>query len=269
MKPIRSPYLSLNFYYPDRPEYIAFAQIIRALHELGAEFLGEGIVYKRKGIRDTPFTYADDYTPLTPEQDYGRERIQFKLEDLDTMNADPDLLLSWVFFGNAVGSQPATKEELVYGDVLSPQAAQHDRHPLMINAAGSMFYFDYDKSRRAGKLAYKRLVEIVKLTQPAIAAITIEEELRCPTDLKLNLQNRAYYAFSNFYISQQFVGESKFNQISTLFQGAYHEEINDGVYISTYDMVNPKRKKFKSDEPLIKLNEKVGKIIGAAAKRLK
>jgi hypothetical protein len=245
MKPIRSPYLSLNFYYPDRPEYIAFAQIIRALHELGAEFLGEGIVYKRKGIRDTPFTY------------------------LDTMNADPDLLLSWVFFGNAVGSQPATKEELVYGDVLSPQAAQHDRHPLMINAAGSMFYFDYDKSRRAGKLAYKRLVEIVKLTQPAIAAITIEEELRCPTDLKLNLQNRAYYAFSNFYISQQFVGESKFNQISTLFQGAYHEEINDGVYISTYDMVNPKRKKFKSDEPLIKLNEKVGKIIGAAAKRLK
>jgi hypothetical protein len=230
-----APFLGLNFYFADNEETDAVLRLVAALVGLGASFTGEGYAHLGSGIQDTPF--ADITDPLL-------ERVAVTgLPDVKRHIVDRDTRLVQVRMVHATGIAEKDVSEIVTYLSIPSKVVYIDQHPVSIWTDGDAFSgprtFSREQAslaRKIGRQAYRRFLALVERLQPAYGAITVEWELECPSALR---QDSRSYAFSDFYVSQRFVGMAGIDRLKTLFANAYVEPVGDGVYISSYQYFNP------------------------------
>ena len=228
-KRIWTPACLLSFYYHQIPEQEAFYKIIKTLGEVGATWLGHGSITQGKGIRDKPFSTERSITNI--------RRVDFELKDIDKFLNDPNIRLITVYFENAIGTKPKTEEYVTYGDI-SEEAMLVDQHPIEIWGDCTILYAGEDwKFRRANRTSESRFLDIIKATNPAYATFTVEEQLKCPTDLRTDTR---HYLFWKFFVNGDFVGVNNLNKIGDLYQSSEIIEVNNGLYIN-YQNTNPPR----------------------------
>lgn len=250
------PLLELNFYFGSLPEQDALARVIRALDAAGARFAGEGLAHFG----------PDAHEPFSFSHEWPRQRVQFDLEDLDLVMADPDLRLVGVYMFDAGGmGQPNIAEFVGYMGI-SRQAARADRHPIGIDTNGVPFsptpdQFDPVEAVQVGQRAYRRFLAVVKATRPAYAAILPAHVLQCPTDLRLG---PTPYNFLDFYVGGNYLGARNVATIRQLYQGAHIETADSGAYVSCSPYFNPTRT-YLPDDP--ERQAGVARLIGYASEQ--
>ncbi len=248
--------MELNFYHGNLLEREAFSNLVAALLRLGAQFSGIGGIQTGVGIRDAPFSNVHEDNP-------GQSVRIGSLESLARYLQAPDVRLTHVRMRGASGISRKLDEYVIYTSI-SPEAAAVDRHPIAIWTEGWMFTkpldSEYEKTTRtAGRRAYRRLLELIDIVRPSYAALTVENALECPTDLRRDPRT---YAFTDFYISRSYIGADNLRGIVRLFEEAYTEPTADGVYISCYQAFNPEGRKVDSAAASYKSTE-VARLIAS------
>jgi hypothetical protein len=224
--------LELDFYFPDRSEKQAFEQVIQALIGQGAKFVGTG--------RAHTGDYAEE--PFGFLTDLPSEEVQVDSNNFDALMKTSSFRLFKVDMLNAVGSAgPDLKETVAY--VGLPKS--DDKHPIGIYTDGEPFsypreYINVPKAKNAGLKIYERFITLARLTKPAYGAVLVEDYLDNPTTLRASLErNTTDTFFMDFYLNRSFIGEDNLVRICELYQGAYFEELDNGIYISCYEYFNP------------------------------
>ncbi|MEM6283046.1 MAG: hypothetical protein AAF787_12690, partial [Chloroflexota bacterium] len=146
---------------------------------------------------------------------------------------------------HAVGTVTDTQEILTFGTI-SAAAKEHDHRSIALYADGTAFLpeevmdkTDKERARRAAKTVYRTFKDIVQQTNPAYAAMFIEDYLPCPYDLA----HGVYSSLSDFFLSSSVFSQEQIEAAKTTFVGAYIEDVGNGVFISTYKYFNPALKK--------------------------
>jgi len=227
------PLLGCSFYFPDISDADALALLIEGLVRLEARFTGEALALRAQGARSKLFASPTDLL----SDDNGVGRITLDLPRLRHYLTDPDVLLLRIGVTGAIGLAP--HEVATYSFIL-PESVGVDTHPLVIWSEGEAFSGPDRRvtkaTRRAGRKVYDRFLALVKILSPAYAAITVEYSLECPTDLRYDSRS---YAFRDFFVSGEFIGQSNLRQIREMFEDAYVEVVNSGLYISSFSAFNP------------------------------
>jgi hypothetical protein len=231
---IEGPFIELGFYFSSKRDLELFHQFVLLLLEKGAKLSGIGYIHRGKGIRDIPFASIHDH-------DLEEVSI-FDKADLDRYYHDRDIRLVEVDLHQALGLQmDAFEIATLVGN--SQEASVRDSHPIVLWADGSTFSIPdravngaREERTRQGKIIYEYFRSIVDDLRPSYAAITSEEALECPTDLR---KDHKSLAFKDFYISVDYIGENNLRLIREEFSQAYIEPMADGIYISTYKYMNP------------------------------
>jgi hypothetical protein len=248
------PLLELNFYYGMLPEDTALVRVIRALARLGARLAGGGLAH----------TGPDAYEPFSFPHEWPRERILLDLDDLEAIQAAPDIRLVGVYMLDAGGlAQPGVADYVGLMGI-SREAAGIDHHPVGIDTDGTPFAAlteesDRAEARQLGLQAYRRFRAVVEATCPAYAALLPGHILQCPTDLQLQ---PSPHNFHDFYVSGPYVGAHNLAAIEDLYAGAYVEPVGDGLYISCHPCFNPRRVELPPDPAR---GAAVARVIGYAA----
>jgi hypothetical protein len=248
-----APYLALNFHYGQEPEQAAFVRVIRALIDLGAALTGEALAHIGTDARE-PFGFPHEWP---------RERIPVEPGNLDRLMRDPEMRPVSVYMFDAGGlGQPQVAEHVGYVGI-SRAAASVDWHPIGIDTDGAPFApgAHPDLARHAGKKIYRRFKALIEGTEPAYAAIPASSGLKCPTDLRLSTNHRG---FRDFFVSALYVGAPQMRVIRDLYDGAYMEELADGLYISCCEFFNPARTALPDDPAR---HAEVARIIAFAAEQ--
>jgi len=243
MKQLNPPILGLNFYFPNLLEADAFMHLAITLLNLGATFTGDASVHHEANIRSKSFASITD-NPLP-------EDIKLDTSNLRQILLEPNHRVIQIKMRNASGIQTETDEVITYLSI-SPSASQRDRHPLAIWTEGWLFEGSSSRknsgqSQKEGRKLYNRFCTLIKELRPAYAAITIEISLECPTDLRYDPRS---YAFLNFFVNEDFLGKSNLSRIEGLFQNAYIEQVDGGLYISCSKEFNPRGIQLNSEEAL-------------------
>jgi len=111
----------------------------------------------------------------------------------------------------------------------------------------------------AGQRVMRFFLEIVKRTLPDYAAITIENGLPCPEELRMTMKRAG--AFHDFYLSRSYMGEHNIQLVKDMFDGAYIADLEMGTYISCSGTFNPKRIWLSRDKKSPGKASRVGRII--------
>ncbi len=260
MRKLTAPYMELQFYFDKKSEQTALRDLIMTLLGLGAAFTGDGYVHRGKEIQSKPFAYITDLV---------RERVDIRSTDeFEYWLVNPDARLISVLMSNASGTTTDIAEVVSFISI-SEAASQVDRHPLSIWTDGDLFVgseekYEQDARKRmkVGLKAYKRFLEIVARLDPAYAAVTVEYSMECPTDLRRDPRSLAF----NFYVSRAYVGESGFARIQNLYADAYTELVGGGLYLSTYESLNPDRRSLPREQAeelereVVKILLEMGKV---------
>ncbi|MDJ1499398.1 hypothetical protein [Xanthocytophaga agilis] len=254
MKKPTGPYLEQNFYYSNLSHTEAFRRLVSTVIQLGANFGGIGEAHLAPGIRDQLFAGIHDQVLTTIAiQDYTT---------FETYLNSPDVLLIQLLLTEAKRHSFKQKShDLITCLSVSEQSIPHYSHPVAIWSEDLIFdpgRLAPSEKRKEGLAIYERFKEIIELSSPDYAAITTEYSLENPGMLK---DGRESYAFTNFYIRTNFLGEITLQKIKDLYKDAYSESVHDGLYISTTCWLNPEQKEIDSDEAS-QLSVKVGKYIG-------
>jgi len=246
MRKPKPPFLEFNFFFSDENEENSFLKLLTTLMELGTELVGTARVHQVDNVKYRKFAGISD-KPL--------KTIAFNsLADVEQIVHREDIRLIQLDLLNATTVAKDIIEILTYVSI-SKKASEIDNHPLAIwtegiwtewaNYNGNLRKNYEEQARISGKKAYKRFLHLVKQLRPAYAAITVEWPLECPTDLRLDPRS---LAFTNFFISSDYVGVSNLNSIRDLFTKAYIEPIANGLYISCWEFLNPDQKNDNSEK---------------------
>ena len=261
MRHLGAPFLEIGFYFGKSSETDAFTRLVKALTDLGAWFTDDGYAHLGLGVRDASFSSITERAP--------RPVAVKSLGDIERYFADPDTRLIQVYMSGVTGTVHHVAEIVTYLSV-SPEAAQMDRHPLAIWTEGWMFsgppHFLRRHAKQAKKVGgqiYQRFKTLVETLQPSYGAITIEEALECPADLRHDPRS---YAFQDFFVKRTFLGAPNCEHLRDLFADAYIEPVDDGLYISSHGDFNPKDKSLDTNRALEQSVE-VAKMIGSAGKQ--
>lgn len=232
MKRLTPPFLELGFYFANIPEADAFAHLVTALIGNGAKLTGEASARRGAGVKDMSFASIND-SPLP-------EPLTADVSTIMRYLTDPDVRIIEVYMGGAIGITVNTAEILTYLSI-SPEAVRTDKHPIAILTEGELFSgtlrHEFSQSaRKAGMQVYHSFCALIEALQPAYAAITVENPLECPTDLRRDPRS---LAFCDFFVSRAYIGALKLRIIQTFFQGAFIESMGDGIYISCTEEFNP------------------------------
>lgn len=232
MKRPAPPFLELGFYFANIPEADAFTHLVTALIGNGAKLTGEASVRRGVGVKDMAFSSITD-SPLP-------EPLTTDVSTIMQSLTDPDVRIIEVYMDGAIGLTLNTAEILTYLSI-SPEAVRTDKHPLAILTEGEVFSGTLrqefpQRARKAGKQVYHRFCALIEALQPAYAAITVENTLECPTDLRRDPRS---LSFCDFFVSRAYIGASKLRTIQTFFSGAFIEPMGDGLYISCTKEFNP------------------------------
>ena len=256
---LSGPYLEISFYL-GKQSY-ALVDLVKALLKLGTSFTGQALVHSGVGFRDKPFSYITD--------DLLRPTAIEGISDLEASLSDPDTRLVQVMMDNASGTDQNVREMVTYLSI-SPEAAKEDSHPVAIWTYGGVFShapnsIETVQERLVGEQCYRQFIRLIHLLRPSYGTITIEEELRCPADLRRNPQTGV---FSNFYVSAGYLGAARLSQTRNLFTTSYVERIEDGIYISCTKVLNPAGLSL-APRSLYELSCEVAHIVGEAQVRSK
>src|SRR5205823_4269453 len=104
---------------------------------------------------------------------------------------------------------------------------------------------------------YRRFLDIIAMTNPAYAAITVEAPMKCPYDLRLNPESAG---FLDFFISEKYIGHDAIERIRQIYQGAYIESVSNGLYISCVSDFNPSRLNLRLGTQHIEVGKMVAKM---------
>ena len=218
--PKGGPLLRFAFYSAGVPETVALARVVTASLDLGAVFqAGWG----------------------TSIADGGTEDIA-SATDLAHWFGDHTRRVQAVALVGATDTTGKFSERVTY-DQISAEAVHADHPAIAIETDGhwTEYWVYKDGKRQArtrGRHAKMRFCALVEAIRPAYAAILVETYLPCPADLR---RKQPYTHFSDFFISGSYAGLAHLAQIRDLFAGAYIEPLADGLYISSYEFLNPSR----------------------------
>ena len=232
MKNLDAPFQELCFYFGARPESEALEQLVAALVTLGARFAGEARVHCGPGLRDQPFAFITDLI---------QESVVVKnLTDMRRLLKMPNLRVVQVDLDGATGTLEDVAEVVTYLDI-SPAAVGMDRHPLAIWTEGWLFsgpirIDEAVAAKAVGMRLYERFRTLIGMLRPAYAAITHESPLECPADLRRDPRTLSFY---DFYVSRTYLGRGNTERVKELFIDAYIEELDEGIYVSTWPEFNP------------------------------
>ena len=229
-----APFLELGFYFADKPETVALADLLHLLTTLGGECTGEIAVHLGDGIRDKLFASITEQLM--------EERAVADLNDLVRQIAAPNQRIIQIGMHNATGISPDLPEIVTYLSI-SSVAMPKDRHPLAIWTEGWMFsgppsFLEEhsEDANRVGQQVYQRFCWLVEALNPAYATITIERSLECPVDLR---NETASYVFTDFFVRSEFLDASKLKLVRETCAEAYVEQLTNGLYISSNGYFNP------------------------------
>jgi hypothetical protein len=258
MRKPKGTYLEFGFYLPDCLDADALIYLIQACLRQGATFTGHLTIYRGPGARSKPFASTTDFEFL--------EELVVNIPDLFRLLYSPDIKVIQVYLKNVIRTRPRVAEIITYHDI-SKRASLVDHHPLAVWAEGSAFdgtlpTINRARTLKVGLRAYKSFVSLVQSLSPAYASITSEIGLDCPSDL---LQDPRSYAFSDFYISESYIGSSALEKICKLYADSYIQRLANGIYISTYEFLNPDHLSIDSAK-IAWLSIEVAKLIGERAK---
>lgn len=211
--PSGGPFLEFNFYWAAMAEEEAFVRLVAALLALGA-------VFRRSDI-DT-------------------------MEDLEQCLTNPHASLDQVNMEGATNTTRGVAEIITYTNI-SEGAARFDHRPIAIWTEGQWTEaWQYETkaglqhARTIGRRAKDRFCALVEGTRPSYAALTVEDELRTPYELRRKPDSGI---FRDFYISGSYIGPAALAEITALYAGAYIEPVADGVYVSCWEFLNPRGKR--------------------------
>ncbi len=235
MKEPNPPFLEIGFYFASTPEAKAYDQLVRALTNTGAEFTGEGRAYRFHGAKDTQFASIHEHN-LEPVVIRTTADFEAHIEDADTR-------LIQVEMKGATRTTDDTKEVVGYVSI-SPDAVGKDRHPLSIVTDGELICSPLrkkspERARAIGEKVYERFLELLETLKPTYAAITCEYALECPADLRRDPRS---LAFRDFFVSGTDLGRKTLDTVRKIFDGAYTKAIADGLYVSSFEYLNPAAK---------------------------
>jgi hypothetical protein len=232
MREPEAPFLELHFYLTDNTDPWNLYRVVRELVNLRANLVGSIAVHEGSGVRDSPFR-----SPLFEDMHDLEMR---DLSRFDELLRDENLRPVRVLMTSASGTTEDVAELITF-DRISEEAAIQDRHPIAIYTSGDAFNLDdAEESQRIGLRAYRRFRELVERLKPTYAAITVEEALECLTDLRL--KGPSFMAFRNFYVSGREFGGQMLSELRSIFDGAFIEEMADGLYISCWPDFNPEHR---------------------------
>lgn len=232
--PSSGPFLEFNFYWGDLSEVEALARLAEALLALGATFVKGG------GLADVG--EAQDGA-MDGASGRPHEIAIASMEDLEQYLTEPHTQVERLYMEGATNTTRGVAEIITYTSV-SDEARRHDHRPLAIWTEGvwtEAWQRDTREGRQRasaiGRRAKDRFCALVARTQPSYAAITVEDSLRTPYELR-----RAPYghAFHDFYVSGSYIGPAALAALADLFAGAYVEPIADGLYVSCWEFLNPR-----------------------------
>jgi len=247
-----APFLELNFYYANKSEQEAFAQLSYALNNLGSKLDGEGYAHKGVNIKGQAFaSITDDLM----------EAVTFDPNRFEETLADQAMRLMQVHIHDALDRQDNDVIDILTYVSISKEASLIDKHPIAIWTDGTAFDpipGQEIHARRLGRLAYQRFLALIRQTEPSYAAITVEYALECPTDLRARPES---LAFEDFFISNKYLSDKHLNTISELYTDAYVEMIDVGIYVSCYGYFNPRGISLHRDiieERAVKVSRMIG-----------
>lgn len=222
------PFLEIGVYHHEWAEADALARLVSTSVELGAKYAGEGRAHIGTGINGQPF--ADTHAELL-------ETVTITgMDEFTSYLTAPDVRLVQVYMDNVANISDSATEIITYLSI-SPEAMRLDHHPLAIWAGGEALSGKGSKRGAVvGDRVCSRFLQFVELLQPDYASITVEYGLECPTDLRHDPRS---YAFTDFFISSDYVGSNNLATIRDIFRGAYIQPLANGLYVSCTKNFNP------------------------------
>lgn len=233
MHKLEAPFLELGFYFADLSDADAFAKVARAILTGGAKFVG---ARGRRGPGERLRRFA------SPTDDPLRIELDLRGSQLDAALDDRDLRVMELQLDPIVGV--SRSPEVLEYEMISEEASLVDHHPINILAEGHAYSGPHEPERgwNPGKKVYATFSELILGLRPSYACISVEAATHCPTDLWQDPRGFA----PDFWVSRSYLGDHGIATIAKLFEGAYQEQLGDGVYVSTYQYWNPAKIGFDS-----------------------
>jgi len=227
---LRGETIGLDFYFSDRSSADALRDVAISCLSTGAAFSGEIVASRFANARAVSFSniFADEIRT---------EKI--KITELQPVMEDKDIRIVKIGMHNAIGLLDG-RPELLSLKSISEYARQFDSHPVGIISEGWEFNAPgYEGiARDKGRKCYATFLHHCHLLSPDYAAILNEDSLRSVHDLK---PEESLDQFRDFFVNSMRYGTALTEKICTLYSDAYIEPLNNGVYISTCDFLNPTR----------------------------
>jgi hypothetical protein len=255
---MRPPFAHLGFYYSDIRGTEAFHRVYSYLVSRGAVSLGKFCIEQRRESEKPPFSHKVGWpTPIS-------KIVQ--TSNPESLFTDSNIRVHFCYLLNAVGSRENTEEMLALVNI-SEVALQYDNHPIELVVDNSEFTpvrfmteAQLDVAYKAGTREYQTFIDIIEATKPSYATNTSEESIECPTDLEYS---ESPTRFENFYISFQYFADEKVRQeVLKLYEGAYIQELSEGIYISSWQFLNPEKLNWNPDlEKRKQANEAIIRLI--------
>ena len=214
------PHLNVGVY---RPRLTDQESLVASLHA----FLGLGAVLK--GVGTAP-AHGETFEST---RDLNMQPISSS-DELEPILADPT---QRIFQFYTEGYFESTS--VVSLSPISDEAARTDRHPVDVFFEATDFEVGSDDDRaRIGDLARRLLLELARSSEVAYGTIVGEGNwLESPTELA-NENSSAW--FGDFVLTNWVDAEDR-DLVLAAFQGAYVEQLEFGMYVSTDECLNPRR----------------------------
>lgn len=265
MKEPMGELLHLSFYLHDQTPSGALIAVVEAMIRDGADFAGIA-----RGCKTSNKT-QEYFVPKA--RIYRNEQVRIEsMKELHSWLSSPDIQILEILMKNASDTNKDEYVVVTYENI-SESAAQQDVPPVSILSTGDLFSLarlplsDSNKymaqSKKAGKKVYTRLKAIVEAINPSYASITIEWPLESPSDLRTDPRS---LAFRDFYIKESFIGTTQIDLFKNLYNGAYIEDMKNGIYVSCTREFNPRNIDVdRTAPPWNTISTRVGKIIANAS----
>ena len=231
------PFVELGFYFADRSDADAFADLFKALINLGLTYQGIAWIKQQKNVRSQTFKFWQDLQPL---------KLEISLEKLHKSLSNPDIRMFQIAMNDR--GKPIL---VTYNMVISETKSKKDYHPIVVLGEGELFCGpdsvkeqSKQPTQQEGQKTYERFLEIIEMLQPAYGSITVEYSLECPTDLR---EDDRSLAFRDFFISEEYIGGANIAIIQDIFADAYQAKVKGGLYVSCSWCLNPQRKDLESN----------------------
>lgn len=222
------PFLELNFYFSHRNP-IDLTDFVLGLLEMGARLSGVAYLQRTLDVANQPINSMPAFEDAWEMLNIDSATELVALRDNPIMR--PVKIPMW----EATGVGGAEIVTYLRGN---PKPYSSDRAAIAIWTSGDSFWGigergTHASTRRDGRIAYKRFIQLVERFDPDYGSITFEWGLETPSELATRTSTPSFY---NCYLSNAIL------EAITLPSSAYVERLPKGMYISGYEYFNPKGK---------------------------